>query len=122
LLTARCDVGELITITKLPEDVLIKIFDIYVIEGSHLREKQRIEKWITLAHVCRLWRSVVFQSPRRLNLRLLCGPNTPARDTLDIWPPLPLIIRYVGSISHREPSSVDNIIAALERDDRVCQI
>ena len=93
-----------------------------MIEGSHLREKQRIEKWITLAHVCRLWRSVVFQSPRRLNLRLLCGPNTPARDTLDIWPPLPLIIRYVGSISHDEPSSVDNIIAALERDDRVCQI
>ena len=93
-----------------------------MIEGSHLREKQRIEKWITLAHVCRLWRSVVFQSPRRLNLRLLCGPNTPARDTLDIWPPLPLIIRYVGSISHGEPSSVDNIIAALERDDRVCQI
>jgi hypothetical protein len=54
--------------------------------------------------VCRRWRSVVFQSPRRLNLRLLCTPKTPARDTLDIWPPLPLIIRdsYASSMTNHQ--------------------
>jgi len=70
---------------RVPDDVLLKIFDFYVDEdGDKYFEtfnNQRIEKWKTLAHVCRRWRSIVFQSPRRLNLRLLC---TPERDTLDI--------------------------------------
>ena len=76
------------------------------------------------AHVCRRWRSVIFQSPHRLNLRLVCTPRTRARDSLRIWPPFPLVIQdsprihqaYYGSIG------VDNIIAALEHNDRVCQI
>jgi hypothetical protein len=72
--------------------------------------------------VCRRWRSVVFQSPHRLNLRLLCTTRTSTRDTLDIWPPLPLIIRDVNDIFDYEPPGVDNIIAALEHNDRVCQI
>ena len=85
-----------------------------------------IEEWITLTHVCRRWRTVVFQSPRRLNLRLLCTPETPTRDTLDIWPPFPLIIRcnvYGTRTLVKIPSEdVDNIIAALEHNDRVCEI
>ena len=83
---------------------------------------RRIEKWITLAHVCRRWRSVVFQSPRRLNLRLFCTPRTPARDSLDIWPHLPLIIFDHDNIFNAGPSQVDNLIAALEHNDRVSQI
>jgi len=38
---------------------------------------------------------------------------------LDIWPPLPLII--CGIFNDNSPR-VDNIIAALEHNDRVCQI
>ena len=81
-------------------------------------------RWINLAHVCRRWRSVVFQSPRRLNLRLVCTRRTPARDTLDIWPPLPLIIRDFDSYFRvlESRSSRDNVNAALEHNDRVCQI
>ena len=102
----------------LPDDVLIEIFDFYVDEHMDDEyEKKLTEEWITLAHVCRRWRSVVFQSPRRLNLRLVCSPLTHARDTLDIWPPLPLIIRV-----RAEPSRVEDIIAALEYNERVCQI
>jgi hypothetical protein len=97
----------------LPDDVLLEIFD-FDVEESRMA-------WITLVHVCRRWRSVVFQSSLRLNLRLLCTPKTPARDTLDIWPPLPLIIRASYNSFDGEPS-VKNIIAALERNDRVCQI
>jgi hypothetical protein len=106
----------------LPDDVLLEIFDFYVIEDFLLRHKQRTEEWIKLAQVCQRWRSVVFQSPRRLNLRLFCTPKTPARDALDIWPPLPLIIRDVFDILDNETTSVDNVIAALEHNDRVCQI
>ena len=80
------------------------------------------EGWITLAHVCRRWRSVIFQSPHRLNLRLFCTPKTPTRDSLDIWLPLPLIIRHIPLDNDEPPSIMDNTIAALERNDRVCQI
>jgi hypothetical protein len=115
------------TFDMLPDDVLLEILNFYVDEDvdedidedSEPSQKQRIEAWIMLAHVCRRWRSVVFQSPRRLNLRLLCTPNTPARDTLDIWPPLPLIVRNFGDSFYCE---LDNIIAALEHSDRVCQV
>ena len=75
--------------------------------------------WQSLVHVCRRWRSVVFGSPRRLNLRLYCTTRTPVRDVLDIWPALPLLIwddDYVVT------EGVDNIIAALRCRDRVCQI
>ena len=72
----------------LPDGVSLEIFDLYLDEymdeDLEPHEKQRIEEWITLAHVCRRWRSVVFQLPHRLNLRLFCTSETPARDTLDI--------------------------------------
>ena len=74
-----------------------------------------------LAHVCRRWRSVVFQSPLRLNLQLRCTRTTRARDTLDIWPPLPLIIRDYRIFADKR-TGLDNIIAALEHNDRVRQI
>jgi hypothetical protein len=107
----------------LSDDILLEIFDFYVDEVlSEDFEQQRIEEWIRLAHVCRRWRSVVFQSPRRLNLRLLCTHKSPTMDTLDAWPPFPLIIRDVDNIFDDESLSVDNIIAALEHNDRVCQI
>jgi hypothetical protein len=101
----------------LSDDVLLDIFDFL------LREKRGIEEWITLAHVCRRWRSVVFQSPLRLDLQLVCTPKTRARDTLDIWPPLPLIIHDYDTFDFNDkPPSVDNIIAALEHNYRVRQI
>jgi hypothetical protein len=43
------------------------------------------------------------------------------RDTLDIWPPLPLFICDNRNFAD-ETTGVDNIIAALEHNDRVSQI
>ena len=71
--------------------------------------------WQTLVHVCRRWRSVVFGSSLRLNLRLVCTDTTPARDTLDVWPALPLQIRCI----YRQEECADNVLAVLERSDRV---
>ena len=73
-----------------------------------------IEAWQLLVHVCRRWRSLVLGSPRRLNLQLYCTCETPARDTLEVWLALPLIVRgYMAT---------DNVIAALEQSNRVCQV
>jgi hypothetical protein len=107
----------------LHDDVLLAIFDFYVedpknFEGRVL-EKVEIEVWQSLVHVCRRWRSVVFGSPRRLKLHLVCTVRTPAPETIDVWPALPLLIRcgYDERIPRR-----DNILAALKRRDRICRI
>jgi len=83
-----------------------------------LGPKPVIEAWQSLVHVCRRWRSIVFASPRHLNLRLLCTPETPVGDTLDIWPALPLLIRGDTTFS----SGMDNIVIALGETNRVCQV
>ena len=92
----------------LPDVALLEIFHFYVDE----------EEWYTLVHVCRIWRNVVFGSPRRLNLRLRCGARTPVRKTLDIWPLLPIEVRD----GRNEASDMDNIFAALELHSRICEI
>jgi hypothetical protein len=91
-------------IDVLPDDVLLEIFD-FITEKGFGPTTEEIEVWQTLVHVCRHWRRVVFGSPR------------PARDTPDVWPTLPLFIRC-----DEGAESADNIIAALERSDRVCHI
>jgi hypothetical protein len=98
----------------LPEDVLLEISDWYLDDT----EFYNLEAWQTLAHVCRKWRNVVFGSPRRLNLRLLCAGQKPVRKNLGIWPGLPIIIlSYYHKITTQ-----DNIVAALAHKDRVCRI
>src|SRR6266446_148911 len=81
-------------------------------------DKTKIEAWQSLVHVCRRWRNVVFGSRHRLNLRLVCKPKTPARDTLDVWPALPLLISGDMFLS----SGADDIIVALGQSNRVCQV
>ena len=105
------------SIDILPEEVLLTIFGCLA-DGPPYAEKKAIESWQSLVHVCRQWRSIVFGSPRRLNLRLVCTSRTPARDMLDIWPTFPLVI--LGNVF--DTSGVNNIIAVLERSDRVCKI
>ena len=115
LLLTRCDVGQVMSIDMLPDDVLLDIFDFFAEE--YYISKENIERWQTLVHVCGRWRSLVFGSPRRLNLRLFCSDKTPARGTLDVWPALPLFIECRGMAK-----SVDNFVTVLEHSDRVCYI
>ena len=105
-----CDVAR-VTIDTLPDVALIEIFDSYMYE-------EQIEAWYALVHVCRKWRKVVFGSPRRLNLRLYCRAGTPVRETLDVWPPLPIVVMIYGDEAWDE----GDIVSALERNDRVCGI
>ena len=81
-------------------------------------DKKGIEAWQVLVHVCRRWRNLVFRSTRRLKLRLYCTPETPAKDTLDVWPALPLLVGGKMTIS----SGTDNVIAALGQSNRVCEV
>ena len=105
-----------VSIDVIPDDVLLEIFSFYVDETEDLNG------WHTLVHVCQSWRNVVFASPRRLNLRLLCTNRRPVKEMLHIWPTtLPIIIRYHTSPLFPAKGS-DNITAALEHRDRVREI
>jgi hypothetical protein len=127
----RSDVGRVLTIDDLSDDVLLEIFDFYVVKYqgllfrepySHIYDTERkIESWQSLVHVCRRWRCLVFGSPRRLNLQICCTPSRSARTrmSLDVWPALPLLINeYVSE------TSLYNVIAGLEQleSDRISQI
>ena len=119
-----CTVGQMATIGDLPDDVLLTMFDFYVVGYQDLcfieqffGHHDAIRSWQSLVQVCRRWRGLVFASPRRLKLQLYCTTTTPARKTLDVWPALPLIIR--GGVSE---TIVDNVIAQLEHSDRICKI
>ena len=108
----------MVQIDILPDDVLLGIFDLYMmVMDPPIAFKQRTEAWQTLVHVCRRWRYLVFGSPHSLNLQLVCTPQTPARDTLDVWPALPLII--LGNLASTD---TDNVIAALGQRNHVCRI
>ncbi len=121
----------------LPDEVLLAIFDFHVVAAlvrSHVMPtrdgtdtihtrgnripKKGIEAWLSLTHVCRRWRNIVFGSPRRLNLHLVCTPRTRAKNTLKLWPDLPLLIQ--GSMS--SVSRVNNIIVMLGHGNRIYTI
>ena len=100
------------TIDVLPDDVLLSVFD------RHVDESSDVEGWRTLVHVCRRWRNVVFGSPRRLHQQIACTNKSHMREKLDVWSHLPIVVSgYCDSMT-----CLDNIKAALEHSDRICQI
>jgi hypothetical protein len=82
------------------------------------------ESWQELVHVCGRWRHIMFTSPGRLNLTLLCTWGTPVRNNLGFWPPFPIVVDYFTFWGRRSPSPdyADDVIAALEHPNRVRSI
>ncbi|KAH9172881.1 hypothetical protein EDB89DRAFT_842298 [Lactarius sanguifluus] len=115
------------TISLLPDHVLVEIFDFC--RKSYDQYQTFFHpawNWHFLVHVCQRWRQVVFASPHRLNLQILCTYGTPVRKSLGIWPAFPVVIDYRYPYSKRGDTpndhDEDNVIAALEHPDRVCYV
>ena len=111
------------TIDLLPDDVLLEIFDHHRLAAQEYALFGPWE-WHRLAHVCQRWRSVVFASPRRLNLRLVYTYKKPVRKDLECWPPFPISIWYPRLVLYHPlyPADEANVISALEFPDRICEI
>jgi hypothetical protein len=108
------------TVDVLPDDVLLEIFDF-----DRLSPARRYNwQWVRLVHVCQRWRHLIFSSPRRLDLRLLCSNGTPVKENLGLWPELPIVLCYGGVSRHKPPSPEDeeNLVTALRQPDRLCEI
>jgi hypothetical protein len=117
MITELSGTGRWVSVNILPDDVLLEIFDFYVILPEEYRDY--VDAWHKLVHVCQRWRYVVFNSPRRLDLRLLCTDRTPVTNMLDIWPALPIVIYARPPLP---ASGVTDIISALQQHNRVCTI
>jgi hypothetical protein len=123
--------GHATTISALPDDVLLDIFDFcrkdedYTIyRAIHClwswKSSWNSWEWHLLVHVCRRWRELVFASPRRLNLRIPCTRRTLVGKNLGIWPVLPIDVHDHDILSNIMQE--DNILAALKHFDRVYHI
>ena len=108
-----------VTIETLPDDTLLEIFDFYRVDAVD-HSRGRPWKWHRLAHVCRRWRYIVYTSPRRLDLQILCKSGAPIKRILRTWPTLPLVLRFRGN--ERSKRLPDNVMIALRHPDRVCEI
>ena len=101
-------------INILPDELLLGVFDFYVCGAE---DKGR---WVALVHVCRRWRNIVFASPHRLDLQVVCTDTTPTGEMLHIWPEFPIALRITDL--QVDDGIPDNIMAALKHNDRVCEI
>jgi hypothetical protein len=106
----------LTTIDMLTDNALLEIFDFY--RNNHDYAYSPVWKWHILVHVCQRWRQIIFQSPRRLDLQVLCTFGTPVRKHLSIWPDFPIALSFEFSWK-RSLYDEDNLIAALEHPSRV---
>ncbi len=108
----------------LPVDVLLEIFDFCRMDSNRYGISFRPgSEWLRLVHVCQQWRHIVFASPRRLDLTLLCTYGTPVRKNLGYWPPFPIVVDYfTWNGTGRAPNFEDDVTAALEHPDRVRSI
>jgi len=112
-----------VTFDMLPNNVLFEIFDLY---GIDCESSCYPWMWHTLVHVCRRWRQIIFASPIRLELRIVCTPRTRVKELLEFLPPLPIMIRsdFGFPLPFSTPSFGDGsqVIAALEQRDNVYSI
>ena len=97
----------------LPDVALLKIFNCYVDQAREEEEEEyvdsrKIQEWHKLVHVCRQWRIIILGSPHRLDLRLFCTGETPVKEMLAVWPPLPIVIKQYN------PTQMDNIIVCCD--------
>ncbi|KAI0251470.1 hypothetical protein BJV78DRAFT_1211873, partial [Lactifluus subvellereus] len=86
-----------LTIDRLPEEVLLEIFDFYrqglECQGNYENRWNGRNGWFNLAYVCQNWRRVVLASPSRLRLRLIFTAHTPTMTVvLTRLPPLPIVV------------------------------
>jgi hypothetical protein len=110
------------SIMTLPCNVLLDIFDFY--RNDHDHSYSTVWRWHILVHVCQRWRQIIFESPLRLNLKVLCTYGTSVKKCFDIWPNVPIAINYCSthsSVSFR-PDDHENVICALGRPDRVAHL
>jgi hypothetical protein len=107
---------------RLPEDVLLEIFDAYRKDIGELQPYESVwnsrDGWFKLAHVCLHWRRVVLLSPSRLRVRLLFTPHRSSKEPmLGCLPRFPILVDYIDGFWTENAKNL--AIAAIRYRSRV---
>ena len=78
--------------------------------------------WCKLAHVCRRWRYLIYDSASLLDMYVLLRNGSPALGSLAHLPPLPLIIDYCNTTTTRVRQDELSILSGLQQRGRVRRI
>ena len=93
----------------LPDDALLEIFTFFRVGELPFPSNQTDR-----------WRRVIFASPRRLDLLVLCTARTRVKEMLHIRPAPS--IKIWNPDATWEGEGDNNVLAVLQHNDRVCQI
>jgi len=109
-----------IHIHTLNYDVLLNIFHHYRLEDVDYWSLRLA--WCKLAHVCRRWRYLIYDSFVPLNMYLLLTNGSPTLDSLAHLPPLPLVIDYRNMTTTQVRQDELGVLGGLRRRGRVRRI
>jgi hypothetical protein len=104
----------------LDNDSLLQIFSHYRL--NHEEDWNLRQMWQKLAHVCRKWRYLIYDSSSHLDMCLLLTNDSPSIDTLSHLPPLPLIIDYSDRTETVARKDEGRIHLGLQQHDLVCRV
>jgi F-box-like len=113
-----------LTINRLPDEVLLEIFDSYrqTIDPYDLQWRKK-SVWLNLAHACRRWHAVIFASSSRLDLGINVGPQKPDYIKKTLSSGLSIFIEYKDyQFRNISGSALWRLRAALRYRDRVRKI
>ena len=71
--------------------------------------------WHTPTQICQRWRSLIFASPSRLNLYVVCTKVTPIEEILAYFPHLPLEVNYMFLWEREQRQAQRNVLLSLQR-------
>jgi hypothetical protein len=104
----------------LDNDSLLQIFSHYRLIHENNWNVQHM--WRNLAHVCRRWRHLLYDSTSHLDMYLLLTNDSPSIDTLSHLPPLPLVINYSDRTETVARNDEGHIHLGLQQHDRVRRV
>ena len=109
------------TIHRLNDDVLLRIFNCYRLKEEGYWNHRL--GWCKLTHVCQRWRHLIYEWAFYLGMHIEYTNGSPTVDTLDHLPPLPLLVDY-WSTSGMEVTERDElgIYQVLRLHDRLRRI
>ena len=112
-----------LTITHLPDELLLEVFDSYRQSIDQYDHKWRKKyAWLNLAHVCTRWRAVVFASSSRLDVNIIVGPEKPGHIKAFLSGHLPILIDYSHLQSPITDRALWRMCATLQHRNRVREI
>ena len=110
----------LIHINMLDNDSILNILNHCRLQDIDNWNRQNT--WCKLAHVCRKWRYLIYDSLSLLEMCLLITNGSPPMDSLAHLPPMPLVIECKNNTTAWVQLDKENVFTGLQQPDRIRRV